>query len=149
MDAIPEKGDRHLSKGKMLENKGGLTMEPKLARERGLIVRVSDDVIGKNVVNLSGEYLGQIHEVMIDVTTGRVTYAVVSFGGFAGFGDKLFAVPWISLIYDRTEHVFAMKADKELLKNAPGFHKDNWPDMSDPASRSALHTYYGVIEIVD
>jgi sporulation protein YlmC with PRC-barrel domain len=133
----------------MLGNQGGLAMEPKLAREKGVIVRASEDVIGKNVVNLAGEHLGQIHELMIDTTTGRVTYAVVSFGGFAGFGDKLFAVPWVSLKYDRVEHVFAMKADKELLKHAPGFHKDNWPDMSDPARRSALHTYYGVTEIVD
>ena len=59
-------------------------MEPKKARETGAIVRVTEDVVGKKVVNLGGEDVGEIQEVMIDSIAGSVTYAVMSFGG----------VPW-------------------------------------------------------
>ena len=118
-------------------------MEPKKAREAGAIVRVTEDVVGKKVVNLEGEDIGEIHEVMIESITGSVTYAVMSFGGFLGIGDKLFAVPWVSLRYDRNGDVFVMKADRDLLKNAPGFDKDDWPDMSDPTRLSEIYKYYG------
>jgi len=119
-------------------------MQPKIARETGAIVRVTEDVIGKKVVNLDGEDIGEIKEVVIDSGAARVTYAAMSFGGFLGLGDKLFAVPWVSLNYDRGNDVFFMKANKELLKNAPGFDKDNWPDMSDPTRISEIYKYYGV-----
>ena len=118
-------------------------MEPKKAREAGAIVRVTEDVVGKKVVNLEGEDIGEIHEVMIESITGSVTYAVMSFGGFLGIGDKLFAVPWVSLRYDRGDDVFVMNADRDLLKNAPGFDKDDWPDMSDPTRLSEIYKYYG------
>src|ERR1700681_4719240 len=118
-------------------------MEAKMAREMGSIVRVTEDVVGKKVVNFGGEDVGEIQEVMIDSVAGRVTYAVMSFGGFLGIGDKLFAVPWVSLRYDRSDDVFVMKADRDLLKNAPGFDKDNCPDMSDPTRLSEIYKYYG------
>lgn len=114
----------------------------KTARETGAIVRVSEDVIGKKVVNLAGEDSGEIKEVVIDATAGRVTYAILAFGGFLGLGDKLFAVPWGRLNYDRTKDAFVMKVNKELLKNAPGFDKNNWPDMSDPTRLSEIYKYY-------
>jgi sporulation protein YlmC with PRC-barrel domain len=118
-------------------------MEPKTARETGAIVRVKEDVIGKTVVNYGRENIGEITEMVVDTTAGRITYAILSFGGFLGVGDKLFAVPWVSLSYDRTHDVFVMKADKNLLKNAPGFDKQNWPDMSDPTRISEIYKYYG------
>ena len=118
-------------------------MEPKTARETEAIVRVKEDVIGKKVVNYGRENIGEITEMVVDTTAGRITYAILSFGGFLGVGDKLFAVPWVSLSYDRTHDVFVMKADKNLLKNAPGFDKQNWPDMSDPTRISEIYKYYG------
>jgi sporulation protein YlmC with PRC-barrel domain len=118
-------------------------VKPKTARETGPIIRVTDDVIGKSVVNLNGEDLGQIQEVVIDAAAARLTYAVVSFGGFLGIGDKLFAVPWVSLKYGSAQDVFVMKADKKLLENAPGFDRNNWPDMSDPTHLSEIYKYYG------
>jgi sporulation protein YlmC with PRC-barrel domain len=117
-------------------------MQPKTARETGAIVRVTKDVVGKKVVNFGGEIVGEIEEVVIDSAAARVTYAIMSFGGFLGIGDKLFAVPWVSLTYDRMRDAYVMKADKELLKNAPGFDKDNWPDMSDPTRLSQIYKYY-------
>ncbi len=114
----------------------------KMAREDRSIVRVSKDVIGKKVVNHSQESIGEIHEVMVDAAEGHVTYAILSFGGFLGIGDKLFAVPWPRLEYDPENDLYVMKADKKLLENAPGFDKNKWPDMSNPDQRSEIYIYY-------
>lgn len=100
-------------------------------------------MIGDGVRNPRGEDLGEIEEVMIDLETGCVAYAVLSFGGFLGLGDKLFAMPWKALRMDPEEKVFILDIEKERLKNAPGFDKENWPDMADPRWGTEIHTYYG------
>src|SRR3990170_4807846 len=78
-------------------------------------------LIGDPVRNENDEDLGDIKEIMLDTRTGEVGYAVLSFGGFLGMGDKLFAVPWDALTIDFDEHEFVLDVDKDLLKNAPGF----------------------------
>lgn len=98
---------------------------------------------GDPVRNPHGEDLGKIEELMIDLDRGRVAYAVLSFGGFLGMGDKLFAIPWEALAVDTTEKRFVLNVNKELLERAPGFDKDNWPDMADPAWGVQLYGYYG------
>lgn len=98
---------------------------------------------GDKVVNLRGEDLGKIEDFMIDLERGRIAYAVLSFGGFLGLGDKLFAIPWQALTVDTTEKRLVLNVDKELLKQAPGFDKDRWPDMTDPAWGAEIYTYYG------
>jgi len=98
---------------------------------------------GDKVVNLQGEDLGSIEEIMIDLERGRVAYAVLSFGGFLGMGDKLFAIPWEALTVDTSEKRLVLNVDKELLKRAPGFDKSNWPDMTDRAWGTELYGYYG------
>jgi len=80
---------------------------------------------------------------MIDTPTGRVAYAVLSFGGFLGMGDKLFAIPWSRLSLDEDRKVFVLDVDRATLERAPGFDKDNWPDMADRAWGTQVHTYYG------
>src|ERR1019366_5383344 len=94
-------------------------------------VLAADTLTGNKVVNAQEEDLGSIEHLMIDLENGRVAYAVLSFGGFLGMGDKLFAIPWSSLTVDKVEKRFILKVDKELLKRAPGFDKDKWPNMSD------------------
>src|SRR5215831_17512659 len=98
---------------------------------------------GDNVVNPSGEDLGKIEDLMIDLEHGQVAYAVLSFGGFLGMGDKLFAIPWEALTIDTSEKRFVLNVNKELLERAPGFDKSNWPDMADPAWGVQLYGYYG------
>jgi len=98
---------------------------------------------GDRVRNEAGDDLGKIEELMIDVPSGRVAYAVLSFGGFLGMGNKLFAVPWNALTVDEQEHEFILNVDKEVLENAPGFDKDNWPDMADPNWGSQIYNHYG------
>lgn len=98
---------------------------------------------GDKVVNRQGEDLGKIEELMIDLERGRIAYAVLSFGGFLGMGDKLFAIPWEALTIDMAEKQFVLDANKELLKRAPGFDKDHWPNMADSAWGAELYGYYG------
>jgi hypothetical protein len=80
---------------------------------------------------------------MLDIPSGRIAYAVLSFGGFLGIGDKLFAVPWSSLTIDESEHQFILNVDRQTLENAPGFDKDNWPDMGNPAFESSVYGHFG------
>jgi sporulation protein YlmC with PRC-barrel domain len=103
----------------------------------------ADTLLGNDVYNHKNEDLGDIKEIMLDVHTGLVGYAVLSFGGFLGMGEKLFAVPWGALVLDTKEKRFVLKVDKERLKDAPGFDKDQWPDMADQSWASEIHSYYG------
>ena len=102
-------------------------------------------IIGDKVVNTAGEHLGNIKELMIDLDGGLIAYAVLSFGGFLGMGDKLFAIPWEALTVDPENHTLILEVDKEVLKNAPGFDKDNWPDNAkyEAGWLLGVYEYYG------
>jgi sporulation protein YlmC with PRC-barrel domain len=106
-------------------------------------VMSASTLAGDRVRNSAGDDLGKIEEIMIDVPTGRVAYAVLSFGGFLGMGSKLFAIPWEALTLDEREHEFILNVDKQRLENAPGFDKDSWPDMADPSFGKEIYGYYG------
>jgi sporulation protein YlmC with PRC-barrel domain len=102
-------------------------------------------IIGDKVVNPEGEELGSIKELMIDMDEGLVNYAVLSFGGFLGMGDKLFAIPWDALTLNKDDHNFILDVDKDQLENAPGFDKDHWPDEAQYATGWLvdLYDHYG------
>jgi sporulation protein YlmC with PRC-barrel domain len=95
-----------------------------------------------SVVNATGDKLGNIKEIMIDVPTGRVAYAVLSVGGFLGIGEKLIAIPWRALQIDPPNHRFMLNTTREQVNNAPGFNQDNWPSMADERWATELHDYY-------
>ena len=99
-------------------------------------------ITGDDIVDPSGDSLGKLEDLMIDTSTGNVRYAVLSFGGFMGVGDKLFAVPMQALKQDSENHRFKLHMDKERLKDAPGFDKDHWPDFADPAFASQVDKFY-------
>jgi len=99
-------------------------------------------LIGDDVVNSKGEDLGSIEELMIDLDEGRVAYAVLSFGGFLGLGDKYFAIPWDALTVDTVNERFILNVHKDTLKDAPGFDKDNWPEVT-PDYAMRIYSYYG------
>ena len=101
-------------------------------------------IVGDRVKNVAGDDLGIIDELMIDTRSGRVAYAVLSFGGFLGIGNKLFAIPWNALRMNPMDRTFVLDAGREQLENAPGFDKDNWPDMADERWGAGIHAYYGV-----
>jgi sporulation protein YlmC with PRC-barrel domain len=104
---------------------------------------------GNDVYNRQDEDLGDIKEIMLDMASGRVAYAVLSFGGFLGMGEKLFAVPWSALTLDTVNKRFVLDASKERLESAPGFDPDQWPDMADPTWSKEVHDYYGVTPYSD
>jgi sporulation protein YlmC with PRC-barrel domain len=101
-------------------------------------------IVGDEVENPQGENLGKIEDLMIDLQNGNVAYAVLSFGGFLGMGDKLFAVPFQALHCDCENKRMILDTDKERLKNAPGFDKDHWPNTADRTWGADVHSHYGV-----
>jgi len=105
-------------------------------------VLAADTLTGDRVVNHQKEDLGQIEHLMIDLANGRIAYAVMSCGGFLGMGDKLFAIPWRALKVDTVQHQFILNVDKEVLKRAPGFDKDHWPNMADLTWANGVFMFY-------
>jgi sporulation protein YlmC with PRC-barrel domain len=102
-------------------------------------------LVGADVENMQGEDLGQIEDIVLDPQDGRVAYAVLSFGGFLGLGEKYFAIPWSALTAKAgEENTLVLNVDKEKLKNAPGFDKNSWPNMADRTWGQQIHSYYGV-----
>ena len=106
-------------------------------------VLAASTLAGDSVRNAAGEDLGKLDEIMIDIPSGRVAYAVLSFGGVLRMGNKLFAVPWSALKVDEDKKCFVLNVDKAKLENAPGFDKDKWPDMADTTWGSEVCRYYG------
>ena len=101
-------------------------------------------LINDHVVNPQGEDLGRIEDFMLNTSTGRIEYAVLSFGGFLGFGDKLFAVPAQTLRLDTANERFELDVNKEKLENAPGFDKNNWPATADTDFVERVYSHYGI-----
>lgn len=97
---------------------------------------------GNPVVNSAGDDLGEIEDIMLDVPSGRVAYAVLSTGGFLGMGNKLFAIPWRALKLDTDNERFILDIEVDRLRDAPGFDKDHWPSMADPQWATSIHEYY-------
>jgi sporulation protein YlmC with PRC-barrel domain len=100
-------------------------------------------IIGDSVVNRTGESLGKIEELMLDLEMGRVAYAVLSFGGSPEMNDKLFAIPFEALKLDATREHFTLDVDQNKLKNAPSFNKNNPPKASDRTWGAEVYKFYG------
>jgi sporulation protein YlmC with PRC-barrel domain len=100
------------------------------------------DIIGYRVINLEGQQIGAITNLVIDIDSGSIVYAALDFGGFLGFRDKLFAVPWQSLAAVPTEGLFILEQTKVTLQKAPGFDKNNWPDIGDKQWRGGIYQFY-------
>jgi sporulation protein YlmC with PRC-barrel domain len=83
----------------------------------------ANDVVGTSVMNSSGEKVGKVSELVIDPKEGRITEAVVSFGGFMGLGQKSVAVPWHELTLSPASKTFTLAMEKEELEKAPDWEK--------------------------
>ena len=128
-----------------------LTEEPKMAMQEGRNVATeetsnlisSDKVEGTAVYDRQGEKLGSIDSVMIDKISGKVAYAVMSFGGFLGIGDRYHPLPWHVLTYDTAMGGYVVDLDRSKLEGAPSYGTSETPNWSDRRWGQKVHEYYG------
>ncbi len=102
------------------------------------------DLMDKKVVNAANENLGKIEDIVVDPNSGRILYGVLSFGGFLGMGDKLFAIPWQSLELSGDSKAFTLNVEKDRLKTATGFEKAHWPNFADEQWATSTYKFYNV-----
>jgi hypothetical protein len=117
-------------------------VQPRAARYTD-IVPAKKMVIGSTVVNAKNEDLGKIEDLVLDAGAGRIAYAVLSFGGFLGMGDKYFAIPWNAFHFNLSEKRAVLNVDKKMLESAPGFDKDRWPNMAESQWGTSIYKHYG------
>ncbi len=101
-------------------------------------------IIGKSVQTMGGKKIGEIEDLAIDELDGQVRYAVLSFGGILGLGEKYFAIPWAALSLSNDKDHFALAVTEKELEKAPGFNKNNWPDFADPVYYATIYDFYQV-----
>ena len=102
----------------------------------------SDRVEGTTVYGPNGENIGSIKRLMIEKLSGRVAYAVMSFGGFLGMGDQEHAVPWNALHYDPSLGGYRTNVTEQQLRGAPSYSRDPNCDWSDRNREKELHDHY-------
>jgi hypothetical protein len=104
----------------------------------------SDKVEGTPVYRSNGERVGKIERIMIDKLTGKVAYAVMSFGGFMGIGEDYYPLPWSLLTYNTKLDGYEVNVDEQQLKSAPKYSKhENW-DWTDRTRERKVYDYYRV-----
>jgi sporulation protein YlmC with PRC-barrel domain len=114
---------------------------PDLRHGPGPELMGADTLVGNDVYNEKGEDLGEIKEIMLDMHSGRVGYAVLSFGSFLGMGEKLFAVPWGALKLDTEHKRFVLNVEKDRL-NRRRLRLGKWPNIPTSPAKG-IHSYYG------
>lgn len=120
------------------------TKDDQLAQRETSRLISCDKVEGTAVQNRQGESLGSIDNIMIDKYTGKVAYAVMSFGGFLGIGERYHPLPWSVLKYDAGAGAYVVDLSKQVLEGAPTYGRDERVDWEDRAWGQRVHDYYGV-----
>ena len=103
----------------------------------------SNKVEGTAVYNRQGERLGEVYNFMVDKRSGKVEYAVMSFGGFLGLGQSYHPLPWRVLTYDTGKGGYVVDLDKDRLRGAPSYTGSEAPNWRDPAYGRRIDDYYG------
>jgi len=104
----------------------------------------SDKVEGTAVYNRQDQHLGTVHNFMVDKSSGRVAYAVMSFGGFLGMGESYHPLPWRALTYNPRQKGFIIDLDRSKLEKGPSYTADTLPNWSDHAYGKEVDTFYGM-----
>jgi PRC-barrel domain len=113
------------------------------SKEQGNLIG-SDKVEGTAVYGADDEKIGSIERVMIDKVSGKVSYAVLSFGGFLGIGDDHYPLPWQSLKYDTNLGGYRTGVTQKQLEGAPKYGNDSSWDWADDSRTSSVNNYYGI-----
>ena len=105
---------------------------------------------GMPVKNRHSQAIGHVDDMLVDVHDGQVRYVIMTFGGHLGLGNKLFPIPWhqLTLKYDEKETFFVADVSRQFLVKAPGFHREDWPDMTSDwvsAVESLFPTHAGIV----
>jgi hypothetical protein len=117
-------------------------MSDVMAKPHPLIA--SDRVEGTAVRRPTGDRIGHIERLMIDKVTGKVSYAILSFGGFLGMGSNLLPLPWGRLTYNTKFEAYQLDVEDDELRGAPSFRADAEFDWGDRTQETELHRYYGI-----
>jgi sporulation protein YlmC with PRC-barrel domain len=109
----------------------------------------ASQLTGMDIVNSRGQDVGEVHDVVLDGETGRLRYLAVTYGGFLGIGDKLFAVPYEAFRFqvdpdDADDYVFVLDVTKQQMEGAQGFDQDNWPNFADKTFTGDLDRRYRI-----
>jgi sporulation protein YlmC with PRC-barrel domain len=104
----------------------------------------AEKVNGTDVYNTQGDKLGEVEDIMLDKISGQVAYAVLSFGGFLGLGEKHYPLPWSTLKYDTRKGGYVVNIDKELLENAPSIDRDDEDFAWTADYGRGIDRYYGI-----
>jgi hypothetical protein len=103
----------------------------------------SDKVEGTTVYGRNDSSIGTVQRLMIDKISGKIAYAVVSFGGFLGMGEEYFPMPWAALKYDTRLDGYRTNMTEDELRVAPKFNRNTDWDWSDRSRDRTLNDYYG------
>ena len=137
----------HVTNGFTQEKKrpgvGDISTSKKAEGQRISAVMV-EKIIGSKVINVKGETLGKIEDLVVDIDTGRIMYAVLESGGFLSIGDKLLPVPWASLAALPSEGIFFLNQSKEQMGKAPAFDRKNLPNMGNARWGEDTFKHYGI-----
>jgi len=117
------------------------TFQLQLQTDENLRLISSSKVEGTAVVSPTGERLGRIENFMVDKYSGRVAYAVLSFGGTFGVGESLFPLPWSYLVYDEDNDGYVLDMTKEELAGVPSFKSSDAPEFSLDYRRNIAQAY--------
>mgnify|MGYP000484973842 CR=1 FL=1 len=104
----------------------------------------ADKVAGTEVYNRAGENIGSVNSIMIDKASGRVAYAIMSFGGFLGIGSRHHPLPWGMLKYDTRLGGYVVDIDKRILEDAPSYESDDDVDWTDRGYAKRVHSHYNI-----
>jgi hypothetical protein len=99
-------------------------------------------VCGDDVYDVSGEYVGEVEDLMFDTAAGRVTYAVVAAGGFLGLGQKRYAIPWSAISFDSEYKKCMLNIDQAELLDAPTLDDNHWLHAVDPSWAEQIQAYF-------
>lgn len=103
---------------------------------------IASQIFGYPVINSKHEDIGKVKELIINLRNGKIAYAILSFGGILGMGDKLFAIPFQYMKVYPNKGFAVLDISKSALEQAPGFDKNHWPDFNSSAWLDAIDTYF-------